>query len=310
MRLDNGGLLILNSNNAGSAGTAEKQISLGDSNGTAWSSTNVGTFSGAIISNSSGTTGTGCGIAFSHQTGSSGISYIVSKNGGNDRSSLHFGTRGSDGVARRMLIGQDGEIEINANSNNKASLNIDGTGTGAAPNDGKLYVTKNSNNDWMIKCIAGNDNYGIMTKGAGAHAFYVEKHDVGATFRVHHDGIIYLVNTSLQSISDERLKENIVDANSQWDDIKGLRFRNYNWKDNKYGSEKFLGLIAQEVELVSPGLVGIDAQSKEDINAGVEDPEYKNVNYSIVWMKAVKPLQEAMEKIETLEAKVEALENA
>ena len=33
-------------------------------------------------------------------------------------------------------------------------------------------------------------------------------------------------------------------------------------------------------------------------------------SHSIVWMKAVKALQEAMAKIETLEAKVEALENA
>ena len=38
------------------------------------------------------------------------------------------------------------------------------------------------------------------------------------------------------------------------------------------------------------------------------DPEYKNVKYSIVWMKAVKALQEAMTKIETLEAKVAELE--
>jgi hypothetical protein len=32
------------------------------------------------------------------------------------------------------------------------------------------------------------------------------------------------------------------------------------------------------------------------------------VNYSVLYMKAVKALQEAMERIETLEAKVAALE--
>jgi hypothetical protein len=32
------------------------------------------------------------------------------------------------------------------------------------------------------------------------------------------------------------------------------------------------------------------------------------VKYSIVWMKAMKALQEAQERIETLEAKVQALE--
>jgi hypothetical protein len=34
------------------------------------------------------------------------------------------------------------------------------------------------------------------------------------------------------------------------------------------------------------------------------------VNYSVLYMKAVKTLQEAMERIETLEAKVAALESA
>ena len=69
-------------------------------------------------------------------------------------------------------------------------------------------------------------------------------------------------------------------------------------------------MIAQEVEPISPNLVEIDAQSKEDIENGVPDPEYKNVKYSIVWMKAVKALQEAQARIETLEAKVAALEGS
>jgi hypothetical protein len=35
----------------------------------------------------------------------------------------------------------------------------------------------------------------------------------------------------------------------------------------------------------------------------------KSVKYSVLYMKAVKALQEAMDRIETLEAKVTALEN-
>jgi len=38
--------------------------------------------------------------------------------------------------------------------------------------------------------------------------------------------------------------------------------------------------------------------------------EYKSVKYSILYMKAIKALQEAMAKIETLETKVKALEEA
>mgnify|MGYP003111427634 CR=1 FL=1 len=45
----------------------------------------------------------------------------------------------------------------------------------------------------------------------------------------------------------------------------------------------------------------------EDINKG---DKIKSVKYSVLYMKAIKALQEAMGKIETLETKVEALENA
>jgi hypothetical protein len=38
------------------------------------------------------------------------------------------------------------------------------------------------------------------------------------------------------------------------------------------------------------------------------DPEYKNVKYSILWMKATKALQEAMARIESLESRITELE--
>jgi hypothetical protein len=105
-------------------------------------------------------------------------------------------------------------------------------------------------------------------------------------------------DNSWGGISDERLKQDIVDANSQWDDIKNLRVRKYRFKsDVEEGKEhQQIGLIAQEVIDVSPGLV-----------TGSEDTQY-GVQYSVLYMKAVKALQEAMTRIEQLEAKVAALE--
>jgi len=309
------GLSMVNfyNNDSGSAGSNLKQLSLGKSDNTYWDTTNSGTFTGALISNSHNDAGTACGIAFTHRTGSSGISYVVSRNEAADRSSLHFGTRGSDGVQRRMHIGDDGTVNINANSNNKASLNVAASGSGQAPNDAKVYVSKNSSNDWSFLALAGADDYGFKTKGVGSYAITVTNHSSDTNvFRVEYDGDILASNTSISSISDRRLKKEITNASSQWDDIKALNFVNYKWKKSTGmdDSIKYLGLIADEVESVSPSLIKIDAQSKEDIDAGVEDPEYKTVKYSIVWMKAVKALQEAMAKIETLEAKVKALENA
>ena len=51
----------------------------------------------------------------------------------------------------------------------------------------------------------------------------------------------------------------------------------------------------------------------EHADLGVNDEDLgtttKGVKYSILYMKAVKALQEAMDRIETLEAKVAALES-
>jgi len=118
------------------------------------------------------------------------------------------------------------------------------------------------------------------------------------------DGDLENVNNSYGAISDAKLKENIVDASSQWDDLKALQVRNYNFKEGQTHTQ--IGLIAQEVELVSPGLVSESPDRDEEGNdLGTVT---KSVNYSVLYMKAVKALQEAMERIEVLEAKVTALE--
>ena len=133
------------------------------------------------------------------------------------------------------------------------------------------------------------------------------------------------------TISDERLKSDITDAKSQWDDIKNIRVRNFKKYDT--GDLIQIGLVAQELEKVSPNLVEEVAPSEADIKHdsvfgtvyedGDDIPDgkevgnrkevkekVKGVKYSILYMKAVKALQEAMTRIETLEAKVKALEEA
>ena len=103
-----------------------------------------------------------------------------------------------------------------------------------------------------------------------------------------------------------KLKQDIVDANSQWNDIKEVRVRKYRFK-NSPNSPLQIGVVAQEIETVSPGLV--DESADYDQEGNKLETTTKSVKYSILYMKAVKALQEAMERIETLEAKVNALEN-
>ena len=144
------------------------------------------------------------------------------------------------------------------------------------------------------------------------------------SFQVFTNGDAQNINNSYTGISDIKLKENIVDAKSQWDDIKGLRLVNYNFKaETGNQTHKQLGLIAQEVEKVCPGLVG-ETKDTETVEVPVLDEKgvavikegkplvtteeretgevTKNISYSVLYMKAVGALQEAMARIEKLEA--------
>lgn len=164
-----------------------------------------------------------------------------------------------------------------------------------------LFSSNNIGLDVSSSRAAGTTDY-VLRGRYGASA------NTGGTtsFQVFTNGNVQNTNNSYAAISDLKLKENIVDAGSQWDDLKALQVRNYNFKEGQTHTQ--IGLVAQEVELISPGLVTESPDRDEDGNdLGTVT---KSVNYSVLYMKAVKALQEAMERIETLEAKVAALEAA
>jgi hypothetical protein len=216
---------------------------------------------------------------------------------------LAFYTSSANNIAERMRINSNGQI-LGATD---TAPNYPGTFTSART--GASNTT--TQNTWGFNATAGGSHkdYGYKASGSGSYAYGVlNAAETAWMARLDFAGAIHLTNTTVQNISDRRLKKDIVDANSQWNDIKALQFKNFKWKDEARGTDTYLGLIADEVESVSPGLVGIDAISGETMPEDGIDPEYKNVKYSIVWMKAVKALQEAMTKIETLEARVKELE--
>ena len=152
----------------------------------------------------------------------------------------------------------------------------------------------------------------VIPTGSGGSVYHFFGEDNGTTkIYIERDGDVKNANNSYGSTSDVKLKENIVDANSQWDDIKGLRIRNFNFK-NDPDKVKMLGVIAQEAETVSAGLIDTENDVEVDSNTGEGKitGTTKYVKYSILYMKAVKALQEAQTRIETLETKVAALEGS
>ena len=199
------------------------------------------------------------------------------------------------------------------------------------PVSGRLHATEDIAGYQCVYATttAGSGNiYGMHVQHHGqdpdnnTSRFYSGGAAAGNRYIVYSDGDVVNHDNSYGAISDERIKQDIADCNDQWDDIKALKIRNYKKKDDveKYGDKAWvqLGVIAQELEAAGMDKCVkqeslYDATDSEVIqgkaNAG-DIKEYKSVKYSILYMKAVKALQEAQTRIETLETKVKALEDA
>lgn len=172
---------------------------------------------------------------------------------------------------------------------------------------------KIGSNGRLFQISTSDSHYTYTTQGASTdNAFYVAHHSASGysgtmSYVVYTNGNVRNTNGSYTSLSDAKLKENIVDANSQWEDIKAIRIRNWNFKEETgHETHQQIGPVAQELEQVCPGLVFDMPDRDEDDNKTGEVT--KGVNQSVLYMKAVKALQEAMERIETLESKVASLE--
>ena len=103
-------------------------------------------------------------------------------------------------------------------------------------------------------------------------------------------------NTSYNTSSDSRLKENIVNANSQLETINNIKIREYDWlKDGKHE----VGVIAQELEEVYPDAVTVGGED-------VKKNPY-SVDYSKLVAPLIKAVQEQQEQIESLKSEIELL---
>ena len=198
-------------------------------------------------------------------------------------SDMHVYHNGSDGFIK-MNSGGVGNILVDMNTNSTGFF---------------VRTTSNSVANLTLKKNDANGN--------GIDYLQCRRTDNQLKLAIAGTGDVTNVNNSYGSISDSKLKENIVDANSQWNDIKSLRIRNFNYIDDS-DKKKMLGLVAQEVETVSSGLVyeTIDRDEKS-VDLGTTT---KNLRYSVLYMKSVKALQEAMTRIETLESEVTALKSS
>ena len=184
-----------------------------------------------------------------------------------------FSSNGSE----RMRIDSSGNLLVGTTSTTINSSNF-GIGLFA---DGRPKFSKNVSGSSHVMNVYGN----------------------AGEFRVYGDGDVQNTNNSYGQISDERLKENIVDATDKLNEINQVRIRNFNFIGD---DQKQIGVIAQELETIFPSMVKTTSDTDSDGNdLGTET---KSVKYSVFVPILIKALQEADDKIDALEARIEALE--
>lgn len=167
-----------------------------------------------------------------------------------------------------------------------------------------LSVFSNTNASFANGLVYFNTN-----RSAGTTAFFIYgvANSVN-TFQVFNNGNVKNTNNSYAAISDIKLKENIVDATPKLDKLMQVRVVNYNFKENSgYESFKQIGVIAQEIENIFPGLV--EEIADRDEKGEILETTTKSVKYSIFVPMLVKSIQEQQVQIEELKSQVASLIN-
>jgi len=141
-----------------------------------------------------------------------------------------------------------------------------------------------------LHCTSGNDPLvvGTNTNSTGVSFWY---HN-GSSASKRGNILITSGGVSYNNLSDERAKENIVDAPSASNDIDAIRIRSFNYKGDdthiKYG------VIAQELNTVAPEVVHIP-----------DDPEeMAGVDYSKLVPMLVKEIQSLRKRVAQLEGEI------
>lgn len=182
--------------------------------------------------------------------------------------------RGSDSAGNG---GTGGSVLIRsgAHTNNGAAGNLTLTASTGVTSNGYLAINTggserlrfNPNGSWGL---AGAANYGtsgfVLTSNGNAAPTW------GA-------------------VSDERLKENIVDAPSALDKVRAMQVRSYDWKES--GEHVEHGFVAQELHLAEPAAVAMG--------------DTWTIEPAKIVPVLTKALQEALLKIEQLEQRLAAI---
>jgi len=222
---------------------------------------------------------------------------------------IHIGD-GASGTAAGLGIGDGDDLQLYHNGTNSY---IDDTGTGALIYKSGTHSFRNAadseqlaqfNEDSSVQLYYDNvlqmrtHANGIFTRGI--YPITDDTFDIGSGSERFDD--IYATNGTINT-SDRNEKNTIVESDLGLDFVNKLKPVSYKW--NKNDGKTHYGLIAQDVEEV----LSTEGKTDKDfaaLNIPTEGP--MGLNYSELISPLIKAVQELTTEVNTLKAKVAALE--
>jgi hypothetical protein len=217
-----------------------------------------------------------------------------------DTAVIYVYDRSSDALTGGITFGHaDGTMDFKTNGNNNRMRITSG---------GQIWMRTTSTsltNATQVVFHPGSSEYGIRinstdTSGTQYHLSF-DRGQTQAGYITSNSATTIAVNNS----SDERLKENIENSGSALQDIKDLKVRQFDWKDN-IDTHRDFGFVAQELHSIIPEAVSVGSDELDDNG---KPKQSWGVDYSHIVPRLVKAVQEQQTKIEELEAEVTALKN-
>jgi hypothetical protein len=218
-------------------------------------------------------------------------------------------TTGSKNTIIGRFIGNQGGLDIRTASNYIVLSDGDGNPRFYINNDAQSFSSC-SVGDFIQKWSLGTTStdglivtYPTVTPNNTSRFFFRGSDSTNTKIDIYSSGTISNRTGTYNTLSDAKLKENIVDATPKLNKLMDVKVRNY----NLIGDElKQIGFVAQELEQVFPNL--IDNVPDFDENREPTGEVTKGVKLTVMIPILVKAIQEQQALITSLTTRITALE--